>query len=849
MPDPSLFTSYHSSERGATEFRTRDGRSVVFIGEEADRLRKQVDEEQRARQQVSFEDALRQAQRRAQQPQTTTERIDDLEQIGGLGGGAVEPPPAPRVPADRAHAVPTGSVTEQIDALEPVTGRLGVVPPRSTPEAAFTRSNVAGLLDTAMLPVTLTARGLRAVGVDNPTVSEFADLQADNAIRDATWLATGEEAGDYQRRVAREREDFPVASAIGAELGSFVGGLGMEGAATRAAGRAARTANTALQFGQEGIEHIRKRVRNWTKKHPSKRAVDHYTGNGYTMINDALRNRDLDDLTARQIADLDMFLADAERAGHAVQVNPVRGVRLPADVLDDWLSRGYIKNGSFWSTTTNNEVAEQFAAASMRGAPKEGKVPTILRLQPKSGGVPVGFGEDEILLSRNRTWQISGAKNQNGVTVIDLVEVDDVPPGVTPAWSFDGKRHGPGKVDIVRPVDAGRPVSEFNREFAHEQQEGYAEGTGPAQIGDAAMGAVRGVATGAVARQMVPGAQVSRAQQKKQYTDAVINNANSVGVHNMRIYPESESRDMTALHKAYAGATPEEVEQIATGAMPPKGSISGRPLPPIEVNYYTGEGRFYLKDGHHRLFAAREAGAQNIHTKVRVYGPRGGLIGESEAILPIHGKPGQTTPFAEPPTIPATRAQQRKQVAEESIQRAREMGVSNMKFNRDAETMRPASLETTRGLFKGADPEAADEIATGVRPPAGSKAPMRPIDVDIYPAENIVTLADGRHRLQAAQEAGAQNIRARVTVYGPRGAKLEQREEILPIHGLSAQQGGQQPGQRVAPQAASPQSPPPQPPRNELVESALTAEQARRAAEEAEFQERLRQTVSPFLRE
>ena len=98
----------------------------------------------------------------------------------------------------------------------------------------------------------------------------------------------------------------------------------------------------------------------------------------------------------------------------------------------------------------------------------------------------------------------------------------------------------------------------------------------------------------------------------------------------------------------------------------------------------------------------------------------------------------------------------RKETVEQAFLRARRIGVANMQFNRDPETMRPVSLELAR-----------------------AQRDARPIDVDVYP--DAVVLADGRHRLQAAIEAGATHLRARITVYGPRGARLARREETLPI--------------------------------------------------------------------
>ncbi len=149
---------------------------------------------------------------------------DGREFLFGPGAGydaAHVPPPPPTL----------AETFDEFDRLgRPENGALPV-PPQSTPTAAFTRSAAAAALDTAALPVTLPARALRAAGVSG--LDAVADLQADEAIQDATWLTTGEEAGDYRRRVAQERAEFPTASMAGAEFGASVGGLGVGGLAER----------------------------------------------------------------------------------------------------------------------------------------------------------------------------------------------------------------------------------------------------------------------------------------------------------------------------------------------------------------------------------------------------------------------------------------------------------------------------------------------------------------------------------------------------------------------------------------------------------------------------------------
>lgn len=345
MPDPSLFTTYHSSERGATEFRTRDGRSVVLIGEEADRLRKQIDERRKQQEQLDLGAVLERAHQRATEP-TVTERIDELDEL---------------------------------------TGRGGPVPPPSSASAAFARSAAVAGLDAAMAPVTLSARGLRALGVEHPLVREASELSGARAIEDATWIATGEDPAPYRARVERERADFPTATAAGEELGGLLGGLGT--------------------------------------------------------------------------------------------------------------------------------------------------------------------------------------------------------------------------------------------------------------------GAVQGRLTSRFVRQAGPVLHARSKAERTAIADDAINAARRLGVANMAFNRDPESmRDMTGIRRAYEGTTPDVADQIATGQRPPQGSVSGQPLPPVSVHVFPSEGVVALNDGRHRLQAAQEAGARNIRARVRVYGPRGGLIEEREEVLPIAGLQEQPAP-------------------------------------------------------------------------------------------------------------------------------------------------------------------------------------------------------------
>lgn len=68
------------------------------------------------------------------------------------------------------------------------------------------------------------------------------------------------------------------------------------------------------------------------------------------------------------------------------------------------------------------------------------------------------------------------------------------------------------------------------------------------------------------------------------------------------------------------------------------------------------------------------------------------------------------------------------------------------------------------GIYEGATQTEIDQIATGQIPPPGSRNALPPIKLAAYPDGTLV-LVDGRHRLEAAQLAGATRIRAELVQY------------------------------------------------------------------------------------
>jgi len=117
---------------------------------------------------------------------------------------------------------------------------------------------------------------------------------------------------------------------------------------------------------------------------------------------------------------------------------------------------------------------------------------------------------------------------------------------------------------------------------------------------------------------------------------------NRLGVENADFNRDPQSmRDLTSHRGAYAGATPEEAQQIARGEIPTKNSggllpdgslMGGKPFEPVSV-HVESDGQIHLNDGRHRLQAAKEAGATDILAKIRHYDAEGNIV--SEEISPV----------------------------------------------------------------------------------------------------------------------------------------------------------------------------------------------------------------------
>lgn len=104
---------------------------------------------------------------------------------------------------------------------------------------------------------------------------------------------------------------------------------------------------------------------------------------------------------------------------------------------------------------------------------------------------------------------------------------------------------------------------------------------------------------------------------------------------------------------------------------------------------------------------------------------------------------------------------------------AKRTGVRNGEYIREG----LPRIEGTRAAYEGASQEEANAIATGRAPARGSGKELPPIK--LHAEDGKLHLTDGRHRLQAAQEAGATEIRA--TLRTEFRGKTVEREVIVPI--------------------------------------------------------------------
>lgn len=93
-------------------------------------------------------------------------------------------------------------------------------------------------------------------------------------------------------------------------------------------------------------------------------------------------------------------------------------------------------------------------------------------------------------------------------------------------------------------------------------------------------------------------------------------------------------------------------------------------------------------------------------------------------------------------------------------------------------------MSAIREAYAGATQDEARAIALGERPPMGSVTgrPLGPVRVELYPGEKA-SLGDGRHRMIAAKEAGADRVMARIVKYDDKGNVLSESLQPVSIDG------------------------------------------------------------------
>ncbi len=83
-------------------------------------------------------------------------------------------------------------------------------------------------------------------------------------------------------------------------------------------------------------------------------------------------------------------------------------------------------------------------------------------------------------------------------------------------------------------------------------------------------------------------------------------------------------------------------------------------------------------------------------------------------------------------------------------------------------------------VYRDVPTDLVNAIATGQQAPPGSRNVLPPITITSYP-DGMIALVDGRHRLEAAQKAGATQIRARIVQYDQDLNIISETERIIPV--------------------------------------------------------------------
>lgn len=425
MPEPTTFKSYTPLPGGGYRFTRADGTPFVAGGPDADELVK-----------------------------TLPQELPAWEQPGAGFQWA---------PADLSATIPRVPNEELPGKFQTHEA------PQVRPGRTFARSFAESALDAAALPVKAASR---AADYFTGNHSTFSDISGKDAAESLEYLYDRTDPAQVRREERFAAGEIPQAQAAGRLAGEFAGGAPLAALTGRVpafspilrlgkpkakspldelddlSAPATRLSDgTTVPKPREYTPSPRaqeqyNQAKSFIRAHPNNKALRDYMTSGYSDINTALRPGGEKKMTVRDvdtIQKLDKLLDDARSSGLVHEGPTMRGLSLPAGTVERWTAAGAVKNKSYWSTSHDPSVADDFISITPPDGPNE-KV--LLHLDQKSG-VPVGGYEREILMPRNRNWLIKKHElRDDGTNVLHLEEVPELPPGVKPELSYNERELG-----------------------------------------------------------------------------------------------------------------------------------------------------------------------------------------------------------------------------------------------------------------------------------------------------------------------------------------------------------------------------------------------------------------------
>lgn len=391
---------------------------------------------------------------------------------------------------------------------EDLPGHLqAYAPPPVRPARSFARAAVESGLDAAALPVKAASR---AADYLTGKRSTFSDISGKDAAESLEWLANRKDPQEIRREETFAEGEVPQARAAGQLFGEYVGGAPLaaltgrvpafnpilraaSGGASKKHPEAVKSMQTRAQrayriadedpsdpWVRERIEQLgqaqsfleenpafsekAESAARFFDQNPQAKAPISRLTDGSAFLNKYLRNRAAGGRIERDVnaraAQTQQALTAAAREGHTYDGEVFRGVNLPREQLDSWLANGYVRNASFLSTSADPKVG----VASSVSSPGINKDNPAVLMRMRGSGVPIAGvsqypHEQEVLMRRGMLWKIAGhSVDDDGRTVLDMVEVPRAPAGVTPGLAIVGGRLGGGQ--------AGSPLPSLEEEEA-----------------------------------------------------------------------------------------------------------------------------------------------------------------------------------------------------------------------------------------------------------------------------------------------------------------------------------------------------------------------------------------------